>query len=63
MKQLWENESCHVGRNEMAGLKGKSGPPGNMLFRVATDYTGCESASRWGVQIEDDRMRSAMSLL
>jgi hypothetical protein len=28
--QLWENESCHVGRNEMAGLKGKSGPPGNM---------------------------------
>ena len=30
MKQLWENESCHVGRNEMAGLKGKSGPPGNM---------------------------------
>jgi hypothetical protein len=30
MKQLWENESCYVGRNEMAGLKGKSGPPGNM---------------------------------
>jgi len=30
MKQLWENESRHVGRNEMAGLKGKSGPPGNM---------------------------------
>jgi hypothetical protein len=30
MKQLWENESCHVGRNEMAGLKGNSGPPGNM---------------------------------
>jgi hypothetical protein len=30
MKQLWENESCHVGRNEMPGLKGKSGPPGNM---------------------------------
>ena len=29
-KQLWENESCYVGRNEMAGLKGKSGPPGNM---------------------------------
>jgi hypothetical protein len=30
MKQLWENESCHVGQNEMAGLKGKSGPPGNI---------------------------------
>jgi hypothetical protein len=30
MKQLWENESRHVGQNEMAGLKGKSGPPGNM---------------------------------
>jgi hypothetical protein len=30
MKQLWENESCHLGRNEMAGLKGKSGPPDNM---------------------------------
>jgi len=30
IKQLWENESCHLGRNEMAGLKGKSGPPGNM---------------------------------
>jgi hypothetical protein len=30
MKQLWENESRHVGKNEMAGLKGKSGPPGNM---------------------------------
>ena len=30
MKQLWENESCYVGENEMAGLKGKSGPPGNM---------------------------------
>jgi hypothetical protein len=30
MKQLWENESCHVGKNEMAGLKGKSGPRGNM---------------------------------
>jgi hypothetical protein len=30
VKQLWENESCHEGNNEMAGLKGKSGPPGNM---------------------------------
>ena len=30
MKQLWENESCYLGSNEMAGLKGKSGPPGNM---------------------------------
>jgi hypothetical protein len=29
-KQLWENECYHLGRNEMAGLKGKSGPPGNM---------------------------------
>jgi hypothetical protein len=29
-KQLWENESRHLGQNEMAGLKGKSGPPGNM---------------------------------
>jgi hypothetical protein len=29
-KQLSENESCYQGRNEMAGLKGKSGPPGNM---------------------------------
>jgi hypothetical protein len=28
--QLWENESRHMGSNEMAGLKGKSGPPGNM---------------------------------
>jgi hypothetical protein len=25
-----ENESYHVGSNEMAGLKGKSGPPSNM---------------------------------
>jgi hypothetical protein len=25
-----ENESDHLGQNEMAGLKGKSGPPGNM---------------------------------
>jgi hypothetical protein len=25
-----ENESRHLGHNEMAGLKGKSGPPGNM---------------------------------
>src|SRR5215510_14326521 len=25
-----ENESRHLGRNEMAGFKGKSGPPGNM---------------------------------
>src|SRR5262249_13956800 len=25
-----ENESRHPGQNEMAGLKGKSGPPGNM---------------------------------
>jgi hypothetical protein len=30
VKQLWENESRHLGQNEMAGLKGKSGPPGNM---------------------------------
>jgi hypothetical protein len=30
VKQLWENESRHVESNEMAGLKGKSGPPGNM---------------------------------
>jgi hypothetical protein len=30
MKQLWENESCHLGSNEMAGLKSKSRPPGNM---------------------------------
>jgi hypothetical protein len=29
-KWLWENESCYLGQNEMAGLKGKSGPPGNM---------------------------------
>ena len=29
-QHLWENESRHVGRNEMAGLKGGSGPPGNM---------------------------------
>jgi hypothetical protein len=30
VKQLWENESCHLGQNEVAGLKSKSGPPGNM---------------------------------
>ena len=30
MKPVAENESRHLGRNEMAGLKGKSGPPGNM---------------------------------
>jgi hypothetical protein len=30
VKQLWENEPCYLARNEMAGLKGKSGPPGNM---------------------------------
>ena len=29
-KPLWQNECCHLGQNEMAGLKGKSGPPGNM---------------------------------
>jgi hypothetical protein len=28
-ERLWENESRHVGRNEMAGMKGKSGPPVN----------------------------------
>jgi len=30
MKPVAENESRHLGQNEMAGLKGKSGPPGNM---------------------------------
>jgi hypothetical protein len=30
MKPDGENESRHLGQNEMAGLKGKSGPPGNM---------------------------------
>src|SRR5262249_29779953 len=30
MKRTSENESRHLGQNEMAGLKGKSGPPGNM---------------------------------
>ena len=30
MKPVAENESRHLGRNEMTGLKGKSGPPGNM---------------------------------
>jgi hypothetical protein len=30
MKSVPENESRHLGSNEMAGLKGKSGPPGNM---------------------------------
>jgi uncharacterized protein YjcR len=30
MKSVAENESRHLGQNEMAGLKGKSGPPGNM---------------------------------
>jgi hypothetical protein len=30
MTPVAENESRHLGRNEMAGLKGKSGPPGNM---------------------------------
>src|SRR5262249_33765573 len=30
IKPVAENESRHVGRNEMAGLKGKSGPPGNI---------------------------------
>jgi hypothetical protein len=29
-KQLWKNEPCHLGRNEMAGSKGKSRAPGNM---------------------------------
>src|SRR5215471_8565745 len=29
-KTCTENESRHLGQNEMAGLKGKSGPPGNM---------------------------------
>src|SRR5262245_31763080 len=29
-KPSTENESLHLGQNEMAGLKGKSGPPGNM---------------------------------
>src|SRR5262245_45719253 len=30
MKPVAENESRHLGQNEMAGLKGKSGPPINM---------------------------------
>src|SRR5262245_54032481 len=30
MKPVAENESRHMRQNEMAGLKGKSGPPGNM---------------------------------
>ena len=30
MKPVKENESRHLGQNEMAGLKGKNGPPGNM---------------------------------
>jgi hypothetical protein len=30
MKPVPENESRHLGQNEIAGLKGKSGPPGNM---------------------------------
>jgi hypothetical protein len=30
MKPVAKNESRHLGQNEMAGLKGKSGPPGNM---------------------------------
>jgi hypothetical protein len=30
MKPVPENESRYLGQNEMAGLKGKSGPPGNM---------------------------------
>jgi len=36
IKYLWENEYCHVGRNEMAGLKGKSGKniPAPHLFIV-----------------------------
>src|SRR5215813_12669611 len=29
-KTSTENEFRHLGQNEMAGLKGKSGPPGNM---------------------------------
>src|SRR5215510_7083408 len=30
MKPVQKNESRYLGQNEMAGLKGKSGPPGNM---------------------------------
>src|SRR5262249_59208944 len=30
MKPVQRNESRHLGQNEMAGSKGKSGPPGNM---------------------------------
>ena len=30
MKPVAENESRYLGQNEMAGLKGKSAPPGNM---------------------------------
>src|SRR5262249_25988384 len=30
MKPVGKNESRHLGQNEMSGLKGKSGPPGNM---------------------------------
>ena len=30
MQPVQRNESRHLGQNEMAGLKGKSGPPGNM---------------------------------
>src|SRR5215475_6390695 len=30
IKPVAENESRHLGQNEMAGLKGKSEPPGNM---------------------------------
>jgi len=38
-KTSTENESRHLGQNEMAGLKGKSGPPGNMnafKYRLAS---------------------------
>src|SRR5215468_6095439 len=30
MKPVQRNESRHLRQNEMAGLKGKSGPPGHM---------------------------------
>src|SRR5215471_11475183 len=46
MKRGSENESRHLGQNKMAGLKGKSGPPGNMNAFKHARKIFCINSSR-----------------
>src|SRR5215475_1535816 len=46
MKPVQKNESRYLGQNEMAGLKGKSGPPGNMNAFLQARACGYSEAAR-----------------